>query len=59
MNKKSIMLIIFFIIIFVIIIGIYNYILYLEKLDYETINYEHQSNWVKEVYEDKSKYIRI
>lgn len=52
MNKKSIMLIIFFIIIFVIIIGIYNYILYLEKLDYETINYEHQSNWVKEVYED-------
>ncbi len=36
---------------FVIIFAFYKYILYKEKIEYETIHYEAQSNWVKEVYD--------
>ncbi len=50
MNKNAVILMSFFLLIIVVIIGFYKFILYKEKLDYETINYDYQSKCVKEVY---------
>ncbi len=51
MNKKVFILIIFFLVMIAIIFGFYKYILYKDRIEYETINYEFQSDWVKEVYD--------
>ncbi len=51
MSKKTFILICFFLATFIIIIGFYKYILYKEKQEYETINYDYQSKCVEEVYE--------
>ena len=48
MNKKIIIMIF---LLLVAIYGFYKYILYKDKIEYETINYEFQSDWVKEVYD--------
>lgn len=50
MSKKIIVLIILVITVFIIIFAFHRYILYKEKIEYETVDYESQSNWVKEVY---------
>ncbi len=50
MSKKSFVFIIFIIVIFVVVYGFYRYILYKEKIEYETVNYDSQTSWVKEVY---------
>lgn len=50
MNRKVIKILIFFLIVFVIIFGFYKYILYKDKLRYETVDYDFQSKSVEEVY---------
>ena len=50
MSKKTYIFIIFLITVLAIIYGFYRFVLYKEKIDYETIDYDSQNNWLKEVY---------
>lgn len=50
MNKKIVVIVISFLIIFLGIYVFYKYVIYKEKEEYETIDYNYQSKCVKEVY---------